>query len=692
MKKILFLICIFTLCCGSLRAQYNNHTADSLAACLSRCTTTADSLVIYTNLYDVVPARYSRDVGLKTYELATRANDQLVAMEILRNLGNRAYRDAKFMQQLDEFVLQWPDTEERQETITFLHMLDNIRKGRYGNKEERKAFLDSLMDIVRSGSTMRDVYSNIEVLHGICMLLTQTSGTGLIDLYTDSLGSLIRSLPPNAYSIRNAYCVHSSTLYAGVNPAKSIEIDKRLLYFMEQLDKHYKERGRVFHNYNRSNYLIYTRLLSNFEELTPFEIEDYYKKVISYTKLDPTIEASFEKYPAAEIYYSLAKKNYARASELIRRSSITDFRQPQVLRQLIKCARETGDDKLLLEATAEYNDVLEKMLEEQSEGAMRELQVAYSMYDLNHRVNERERKNAEDVATLETSIIIISAVACVALLILVLLLLSKSRSNSRLARSLAESNKQLKAESENLKISREELLRAKNRAEKANNLKDDFIKNMSYEVKIPLQAITEYSRLIVDCAAAMGTKYIMRFADMLELNTELLSNIINDVLRLTDLEASPIPVHRQVVNLQLLSSASIASVAKRVQSGVEMKLDPECGHMDFFTDPTRVQQVLNNLLINAAKFTHKGSIILGYRINEEKDRLEFTVTDTGIGINPENKEKIFERFVKLDRDSQGAGLGLTIARIIAQRLGGDIYLDTTYKEQGSRFVFFLNRN
>lgn len=692
MKKILFLLCFITLCSASLRAQYNNHTADSLAACLPQCTTPADSLVIYTNLYDVLPSTYSRSIGLKTYELATRAGDQLVAMEMLRNLGNRAYRDANFMRQLNEYALQWPDTEERKETVTFLHMMDNIRKGRYESKEGRKAFLDSLMNIVRSGNTKRDLYSNIEVLHGICMLLTQTSGSGLIDLYTDSLGSLVRSLPPNAYSIRNAYCVHSSTLYAGINPAKSIEIDKRLLYFMEQLDKYYKEKGRVFHNFNRTNYIIYTRLLSNFEELTPFEVEDYYKKVLSYIKLDPSIEAAFEKFPAADIYYSLAKKNYAKASELMRRSSISEFRQPQVLRQLIKCAHETGDDKLLVEATTAYNKVLENMLNEQAEGAVRELQVAYSIYDLQNRVNERERESAENVATLERSIIVISVVACVAMLILVLLLLSKSRSNSRLARSLAESNDQLKAESENLKISREELLRAKNRAEKANNLKDDFIKNMSYEVKIPLQAITEYSRLIVDCAVAMGTKYIVRFADMLELNTELLSNIINDVLRLTDMEASPIPVHRQVVNLQLLSSASIASVAKRVQPGVEMKLDPECGQMDFFTDPTRVQQVLNNLLSNAAKFTHSGSIVLGYRNNEEKDRVEFTVTDTGIGINPDNKEKIFERFVKLDRESQGAGLGLTIARIIARRLGGDIYLDTTYKGHGSRFVFFLNRN
>ena len=110
-----------------------------------------------------------------------------------------------------------------------------------------------------------------------------------------------------------------------------------------------------------------------------------------------------------------------------------------------------------------------------------------------------------------------------------------------------------------------------------------------------------------------------------------------------------------------------------------------------FTDPARLQQILNNLLTNAAKFTDKGSITLSYRLNDSDSEVIFTVTDTGIGINPKNKEKIFERFFKIDRDSQGAGLGLTIARLIAQRLKGDVELDTSYNS-GARFTVTLPKN
>ena len=273
-----------------------------------------------------------------------------------------------------------------------------------------------------------------------------------------------------------------------------------------------------------------------------------------------------------------------------------------------------------------------------------------------------------------------------------ILLLGKSRKNRDLAASLAASNEQLRAESESLRLSREESVRARAQAEKANNLKSDFIKNMSYEVKVPLQAITEYSRLIADCAGATGTKHISRFADMLELNAELLSTIVNDVLRLSEIESSPMPVHPQVVNLQTLCSATVEAMRHRVAHGVDLRLDTSAGRVDLFTDPARVQQILNNLLTNSAKFTSKGSITLGYSEEPDGSAVKFWVCDTGIGINPENREKIFDRFVKLDRDSQGAGLGLTISRLIARRLGGDLILDTTYKGPGSRFVLTLPKN
>ena len=273
------------------------------------------------------------------------------------------------------------------------------------------------------------------------------------------------------------------------------------------------------------------------------------------------------------------------------------------------------------------------------------------------------------------------------------------RRNHKLASNLKNANNQLLTESEKLRQSRADLIRARDQAQKANNLKTDFIKNMSYEVKVPLQAINEYSHLIADCVAHVepesgiqsstpAAKHLTRFADLIELNSELLTTIIDDVLRLSEIESSSLPIQSQVIQLRRMCEGTLASIKRRTKPGVTMMLDPNVKDIDLFSDPTRLQQILNNLLTNATKFTSSGSIVLSYSLNKDEDAVTFSVTDTGIGINPQNKDKIFDRFVKLDHDSQGAGLGLTIARLLARHLGGDLTLDTSYTD-GARFILTI---
>ena len=104
------------------------------------------------------------------------------------------------------------------------------------------------------------------------------------------------------------------------------------------------------------------------------------------------------------------------------------------------------------------------------------------------------------------------------------------------------------------------------------------------------------------------------------------------------------------------------------------------------TDPLRLQQLLLNLLTNAAKFTEQGEVNLDYQVDKEKKQVVFSVTDTGCGVPPEKQESIFNRFEKVDEFKQGAGLGLPICRMIANRIGGTLTLDPAYTE-GARFIF-----
>ncbi|MCM1162693.1 MAG: HAMP domain-containing histidine kinase [Muribaculaceae bacterium] len=662
---------------------------DSLYSQLAKVKTPADSLAILTNLYDLLPRAKSNHVGMQAIDVARRANDQAAALDIIRNQANRYMRSDSLLKILKVKTMEWPESEDRRETLTFITLMDNMRKGRYGDEAEREKFLGEILTRMGEKNT-DDEYDHIELLHGVCMLLSVNSSSEILTNYMDSLGALVRRLPATSFAIRNAYNVHASTAYSTLEPKKSIDSDMSLIKNVERLEKYYHDRGRVYRNYDATYYTIYTRMLSNYEYLTPAQVEDFYSQAMNYHDKDSAILKTYESFPAPDIYYSMYHHDYAKAAKLLQNSEIPAPRRLAATRKLMLCADSLGNAHLFSEASKQYINLLEHELKERTHGSFRELQVAYSLYDMKHHLGQLEKERAEGYARIQRFIIMGSFVILVILVILVIMLMNKSRKNKEMAVNLRRSNDLFRAESESLRISREESVRARTQAEKANNLKSDFIKNMSYEVKVPLQAITEYSRLIADCVEVTGTKHIARFADMLELNSELLSTIINDVLRLSEMESSPsMPIHSQVVNVQTLCMATIEAMKHRVKPGVSLSLDPASQRVDMFTDPARVQQILNNLLTNAAKFTSKGSIILSYKEDLKKDVVEFSVTDTGIGINAENREKIFDRFVKLDRDTQGAGLGLTISRIIARRLGGDIKLDTSYPGPGSRFVLIL---
>lgn len=131
---------------------------------------------------------------------------------------------------------------------------------------------------------------------------------------------------------------------------------------------------------------------------------------------------------------------------------------------------------------------------------------------------------------------------------------------------------------------------------------------------------------------------------------------------------------------------ALDSTRHRIPQGVELTFTPAPESITLYTDTLRLQQLLINLLGNAAKFTMKGEINLSYALIDEGEQVKIAVTDTGYGIPLEKQADIFKRFEKLDDYKPGAGLGLSICSLIAEHLGGSICIDSTYTN-GARFVF-----
>lgn len=232
-----------------------------------------------------------------------------------------------------------------------------------------------------------------------------------------------------------------------------------------------------------------------------------------------------------------------------------------------------------------------------------------------------------------------------------------------------------------------ELLEAKNKAEESNRLKSAFLANMSHEIRTPLNAIVGFSDLLSD-TSGFTEEEVKLFIETINKNCGLLLALINDILDLSRIESGTMDFQFAGHNLPLLMKNVYDSQRLNMPPGVQLVLKlPENSKKYLVTDNVRLQQVVNNLINNAVKFTTQGSITFGYT-EEEPGYTSLFVEDTGKGISEDGLRHIFERFYKVDSFTQGAGLGLSICQTIVGRLNGMITV-TSEEGHGTRFTVRL---
>lgn len=227
------------------------------------------------------------------------------------------------------------------------------------------------------------------------------------------------------------------------------------------------------------------------------------------------------------------------------------------------------------------------------------------------------------------------------------------------------------------------LLKEKKSAENASLMKSAFLANMSHEIRTPLNAIVGFSGLLVE--PSVDAEEREEYIHIIKNNTDLLLNLLNDVLDLSRIEAGDMTFNIKKYQLKECCQMALDSVRHRVSGSVKLTFTPSSENVIISTDTLRLQQQLTNLLTNAAKFTQQGEINLSYRLEPEDNKVRIAVTDTGCGIPLEKQKNVFKRFEKLDDYKPGAGLGLSICSIIAERLGGTVFVDPDYVG-GARFV------
>ena len=229
----------------------------------------------------------------------------------------------------------------------------------------------------------------------------------------------------------------------------------------------------------------------------------------------------------------------------------------------------------------------------------------------------------------------------------------------------------------------EELRVAKEKAENLDRLKSAFLANMSHEIRTPLNAIVGFASLLIE---SDDKKERQDYVDIMQENTELLLQLISDILDLSKIEAGTLDFTMDHLDIKSFCEDIMRNYDIKEDKPVPVLLAPDLPEYYIYTDKKRLMQVITNFINNALKFTNEGQIMLEYRHKAESNEIEFAVTDTGMGIAPDKVDQVFDRFVKLNSFSKGTGLGLSICRSIIEHLGGTIGAESEIGV-GSRFWF-----
>ena len=259
-----------------------------------------------------------------------------------------------------------------------------------------------------------------------------------------------------------------------------------------------------------------------------------------------------------------------------------------------------------------------------------------------------------------------------------------------LLQKFADANRKLLLANEQLAIANKKLKEYEEKAqkaEKASKMKSLFLANMSHEIRTPLNAIEGFSRIIIDTDSLEER---MKYFEIIESNNNRLQSLVNEILDLSRVEAGEIVMKKNPTDLNELC-VSIKNLFRfRCPETVKLEWNEPTMGVTMNTDANRLIQVFSNLISNALKHTSNGKIAYGYKVIDEGQTIEMFVSDTGSGIEKEDLEQIFEPYVSRDADTNqnGYGLGLPLCKIIVEKLGGRITVESE-PGKGSTFTFKL---
>ncbi|MGM9787181.1 MAG: sensor histidine kinase [Candidatus Cryptobacteroides sp.] len=369
-------------------------------------------------------------------------------------------------------------------------------------------------------------------------------------------------------------------------------------------------------------------------------------------------------YPLGDLMYEATEAAVA-GNWRVFRENVAQFNTVMDLKYFAELARRYGNESELATVEGALIDVIYSSFSQSHSNDIAALAALMGNSELSFNLNATEEK-------LERSnkLVIAFLSACLVLIILFM------------AVYIIEKYKE-DAEKEKLI---DQLRKSRDEADRANRMKTTFVQNMSHEIRTPLNAMVGFAQLLSLPDGYLTAEEKKEYSEIVSNSGDVLTGLIDDILSLADIENGNYKITLNPFKPASACYFSMKIVEGRVREDIKLIFNNNVSDdLMVNSDIMRVQQILTNFLTNAIKNTEKGSITLGCTTEENPGFVSFYVADTGIGVPADKAEAIFDRYVKLDEFKQGTGLGLCICRILAEKLGGKVWLDSSYSP-GARFV------
>lgn len=652
--------------------------------------TAADSIRALVNLFDLTLAEnpYRADsIAELVYQRAICNRDTAIAASMLAsradiNANNRDTLNMLLMRA--ERLSRCPKAEEN---ILFIRMNSNSWYRDNALESERlRRFAEQFRQYTLSPPD--DLNERIVLLHSVCVCLPFYLNTSTLYDHLNRLTELIYRKPDNYFKLKVLLCRCEALGYSQLHDIdRSMDAELRLLEYMDSVESGIHARGRHYFQLNFSRFRSYTRLLSNFEHLTPNQIQQYYRLAKLYLGKSSRARREYESAPVADVFYYLSNKDYAHAAPLIDRTlqltNLTKTRRMTLLRYRIECASALGEDAALHDAGFKYIKLLESSLQQNQSDSDRGRRAVYDAFVARDELSRFEASERADIIETQQLVSVCFIVAMAIMFVFLIIIWHQKIRRQQLAKQLMQANCALQAQLTTKSIAIERLTADMDAARASLEVKDDFIRHLSEELAQPFTSIVEHSCLVVDCCTDHpNRKYLAEYLASIESNGAVISALLDDMRQLNSVEdGSAMPLHRPVDVCYVLSLA-VDSVTTDVP--VALHLPPN--RLQILSDEARLRQVCITILQNLLQLAPEAVEITAQDTDDGRQ------TVVAFAANRAELANYNPFAARTDSAASPSGTtrldGMLYTRLIVHLLGGDLISDPTYTA-GLRLILTL---